>query len=296
MYENSKKKWTQEEIDICKELYKNYSVSYISEVLNRSPQSINVKLNKIGIKKPRKECSNYFDSIDNKCKAYWIGFIWSDGYVWVRNRSKKEGTFTKEYGFKLDLCDVDESHLYKLKDNMKIKTSIKNYSNYKNTFSSKNGVSRISCYDKHLVLTMQEKYGIIPNRNDANKLINNIPKEYYKDFIRGVMDADGSFSKYVSHNSKRNNDEIKYNITLGGTETLLRFMEKVLVKQGLLLNMTTERKLQKRHKDKDGNFLSIKISGKNNFYNILNWLYEDANIYLDRKYDKFINYKKEDFN
>lgn len=235
-----------------------------------------------------KECSNYFDEINNENKAYWIGFIWSDGYVWIRKKEKRS-----EYGFKLDLSDVDEEHLYKLKNDMKIRTSIKHYNKYKNAFPTNNGVSRVSCYDKHLIEILQNKYGIIPRRTNCFNLIKNIPNEYLKDFIRGILDADGSFTKYVSHIEKENRDEIKYTVAFCGNNMLLNFIEDVFIQNNLIPN--TKRILSKRHKDKDFGCYNLKISGKNNFYNVLNWLYEDSDVYLDRKYEKYMKYKKEDF-
>lgn len=34
---------------------------------------------------------NFFDEIDNPKKAYWLGFIWSDGYVAKRKRLSSSG-------------------------------------------------------------------------------------------------------------------------------------------------------------------------------------------------------------
>ena len=58
-------------------------------------QYINLKFNK-----------NYFDKIDTTDKAYWIGFIWCDGYLNYRNRNG-----TESYDFKLSLIEKDINHL-----------------------------------------------------------------------------------------------------------------------------------------------------------------------------------------
>ena len=50
---------------------------------------------------------NYFDEINSKDKAYWIGFIWCDGYLSYRNRNDCES-----YDLKLSLSSEDISHLY----------------------------------------------------------------------------------------------------------------------------------------------------------------------------------------
>lgn len=49
---------------------------------------------------------HYFDNIDSSDKAYWIGFIWADGYVCKRDRGNRY-----EYNLKLELCKEDSKHL-----------------------------------------------------------------------------------------------------------------------------------------------------------------------------------------
>ena len=35
---------------------------------------------------------HYFDNIDTPEKAYWLGFIWADGYIAKRNRQYSENS------------------------------------------------------------------------------------------------------------------------------------------------------------------------------------------------------------
>ena len=42
---------------------------------------------------------NIFDEIDTEEKAYWLGFLWSDGTVAKRVRNENN----VEYAFKIDL-------------------------------------------------------------------------------------------------------------------------------------------------------------------------------------------------
>ena len=53
---------------------------------------------------------NKFDVIDTEEKAYWIGFIWCDGYNSKRYRGKNS---TPNYEFKLSLMEDDIGHLEK---------------------------------------------------------------------------------------------------------------------------------------------------------------------------------------
>lgn len=231
--------------------------------------------------------NEYFDTINNNRKAYWLGFLWADGYCWIRQRNRHN-----EYGLKLDLSSVDKKHLEKFSKDIGIYTPIKTYEKYKNAFSSCNSVCRASIYNKHLVLTLQEKYGLIPRRKDPSKMLNNMPEDFQKDFIRGLLDADGSFTAYKTRDEKYEYN--KFNITFGGNEKLLRYIEDVFIKNKLIPEY--KRKLSKRHPDRDGEFYELKLSGGRTFISVLSWLYDNSDIYLDRKKEKFEKLKKERYN
>lgn len=228
--------------------------------------------------------NTYFDIIDNSHKAYWLGFLWCDGYVWERHRLN-----TIEYGMKLDLTSSDYELLTILKNDIGIHTSIKTYSPYK-SYKTTNDTCRCSYYNKHLVITLMDKYGIIPHRTDISKLLNNIPKEFEKDFIRGCLDADGSFSFY--HCIDNNCDVLKAAIDFGGTEQLLNFIWNHLL-QNNLTSSQQRPKINQRHKNRDGSFRDMKLCGKQQVRKILSYLYDDADIYLSRKYNKYQQMKEE---
>lgn len=234
----------------------------------------------------RNVVNTYFDTIDNSAKAYWLGFLWCDGYVWHRQGSDRN---RNEYGMKLDLMRSDAELLYQLKNDVGIHTPIKFYDKYINSFGG-DGVSRCSYYNKYLVSILMNKYGIIPNRTDISPLLNNLPKEYEKDFIRGCLDADGSFSIY--HTMDRGHNITKMTVSFGGTETLLKFIWKHLKENNLTVNEEMP-KINRRHEDRDGTYRDLKLCGKLQAYNILHYLYEGADRYLPRKYNKYMAIKEE---
>jgi hypothetical protein len=229
--------------------------------------------------------NTYFDIIDNSHKAYWLGFLWCDGYVWERHRYNN----AIEYGIKLDLVSSDYELLTILKSDIGIHTSIKTYvpkASYKTT----NNICRCSYYNKHLVITLMDKYGIIPHRTDISKLLNHIPKEFEKDFIRGCLDADGSFSFY--HCIDNGYDVFKATIAFGGTEQLLNFIWNHL-SQNNLTSSQQRPKINQRHENRDGNFRDMRLCGKQQVRKILSYLYDNADIYLPRKYYKYQQMKEE---
>lgn len=133
---------------------------------------------------------------------------------------------------------------------------------------------------------LYEEYGIIPRRYDTSKILSIIPKELERYFILGVFDADGSFCAYKGEYGE------KMNVCFGGSAELLRFIENHLVENNIVLkadNESGERKLAIRHEGKDGTWRSLSFAGKRQGMKIVNYLYKDAVIYLDRKYQKYLN-------
>lgn len=222
---------------------------------------------------------NKLDVIDTEEKAYWIGFIWCDGYNAIRHRSGKTN-----YEFKLSLQESDIGHLEKFRDFMESTHPIKIYK-ISSTFPNHQNEARLLIAVTQLGKTLDDKYGLIPNREDVTKLIKNIPNKLLNHFIRGILDADGTFTNYKCNDGGHIVN--KYSITFTTNMYLLDFINSVLYKEGL--SQTEIRKYQQRHKGRDGVCRTLVYSGKPTCKAILDWIYKDATIYLDRKYEKYIN-------
>lgn len=276
--------WTNEDLIKFKELYPFNKTKELSLIFNRTVGSLSDKANELGLYK-NKFNERYFDSIDSPDKAYWIGFIWCDGSVIHRIRDDGRS----EYNIKISLTDSDKSHLEKFLDCIDGNYySVKIY-NSKSGYKKDNKESRVFITNQYFGKLLIDKYGIFSNRHDATKLLNEIPKEYQRDFIRGIIDADGSFSHYWIDNNKKE----KHSIGIGGSDTLLLGAKKILEENGLIIEK--ERSFNKRHKEegRDFGYSILNITGKPQVLRILDWIYKDSNIYLDRKYNKYLNIKKE---
>ena len=226
---------------------------------------------------------HYFDKIDDEHKAYWIGFIWSDGYLGHRIRAHRK----EEYNLKISLIATDDEHLKKFNNDINGKYQIHYYQYSPNAFrSDTNSEARIFITNTYFGKVLKDNYGIVPHREDCSKLINSIPQHLIHHFIRGVIDADGSFCHYTILERGHNVD--KYSISICGSEMMLRFIEKYFINLGILENI--ERKCLKRHNEesRDQGCLNLKLSGKLVVTNTLFHLYNDATIYLDRKYTKYL--------
>ena len=227
--------------------------------------------------------NKYFDKIDNPNKAYWLGFIWADGYVGKRERGNKGNII--EYALKLAIKDTDDNHIKKFANDIETNQPIKYY---KTKGFCESSESRLLITNKYMCSHLYEDLGIISFRTDANKVISFIPKKLHKYFILGVFDGDGSFSSYSCKDNGHMRD--KMNLSFGGSESLLRFIENHLIENKIIKPYEEGRKLQQRHKDADGTWRTLVLPGPAQAMRILNYLY-DSPIYLDRKYEKYLALK-----
>lgn len=220
------------------------------------------------------EC--YFNEIDSADKAYWLGFIWGDGYVYTRER----GTSTS-YEFKLSLSDVDQSHLELFKKHISSTHEIRNYN--MTGFKSNHLEARLYISNKKFVQVLYYIYGIMPHRDDFSTIIKIVPERYYRDLIRGLIDSDGCItSKDIQYKTRKRKE---YSLGLISNISVLDFFNEQL----LINKLTTTKYAQtKRHKGRDGLVKNIRITGNKIVLDILNWIYKDSKcISLDRKYKKY---------
>lgn len=211
---------------------------------------------------------DYFKKIDSEEKAYWLGFLYADGCVYIRN---------KTYRVILELSQKDIEQILKFKNAIGCDNKI--YT------SEKYAKLDIGC--KEIVQDLIN-LGCIPNK--SLKLTfpteQQVPKYLINHFIRGYFDGDGCIS-YSTGERKR--PELKkqrsegytykqYTFKLVGTK---EFLEGVVD----ALNLPKNKLLQNNNK----NNYDLKYGGKPRVTNILNLLYENSNIYLKRKRDIFEN-------
>lgn len=217
----------------------------------------------------------YFEVIDSPDKAYWLGFIWGDGYVSKRTR---RGSIS--YELKIGLSEVDMSHLEKLKADVQSTHELKYY---KGTgFGQEHTEARFYVSNKEFVTPLYETYGIVPGRDDFSKMVENVPEKYHKDLLRGLIDSDGSITiKDIQHSKLRK----EFSLSLIANESVLDFYNDLLIKEGFT---ETNYIRYKRHEGRDGKVRTIRVTGNNIVSNVLHWLYENKKgNSLSRKYQRY---------
>lgn len=179
---------------------------------------------------------NYFENIDSQMKAYWLGFIWADGYL-----------NTNALEIELHIKDIEQ--LQRFRDD--IGSTHKIYER-----------ERPTTHSCRIVLGSQKLVSDLISLGYNNKEVPiNLPVEYEKDFIRGLFDGDGSVGCYSGYKGK-----IRSWLELLGKEKLMLWVKEKLDSIGMYDNEVRENKGTYR--------LSYTESGTEKFYNYIYSGYE----------------------
>lgn len=210
---------------------------------------------------------HYFDTIDTEEKAYFLGLLYADGCNYVPRGSVSIGLQERD----IDILERFKSELECNKPLTFINKRSKNPA-WQNSYSLEICSKKIS---NRLI-----ELGIPQNKSFIIKFPTEeqIPKNLIRPFLLGAMDGDGNFSIY---DSGRITPRIK--IGFVGTEDFCIGFAKILKEE---LNCNSS--YCKRHKDKDTTTRQLSMSGNIQVMRTLDWLYGDATIYLQRKYEKYL--------
>ena len=181
-----------------------------------------------------------------------MGFLYADGYVRVR----KGGS---EVRLKLSIKDVD--HVKKFNDAVKSNNEIK--------IKGKFAISSVNQrkFVKHLV-----DKGCINKKSLIIKFPYFLEENLKKHFIRGYFDGDGS----VSISFKKN-----VNFVSGSFDMLKSI--------GEIISFGCNVKIPEIYNYKENKFGYICWGDKNQIKSIFHYFYDNSNIFLERKKQKFIN-------
>lgn len=206
---------------------------------------------------------DFFKNIDSEEKAYWLGFIAADGSI-----------INNGYGLEISVAYSDKEHLEKFIASISGELSMITYLNKTAGNGKYYPTARVRVMSKQLC---DDLYGkeIVPNKGLMLDFPCYLSESLIRHYLRGYFDGDGS----ISTNGRNRNGSPKYALNLIATESfLINFMNH-------LKNLgVSEVKLQ----SKCNMFVWNKV-GINQIGIILNYLYDNCNIYLERKHIKYLD-------
>lgn len=246
----------------------------IGKIFNVTNKVIARILDEFGIKRVghgRRKYSldeNYFDKIDTPNKAYILGFLFADGSnnpskstvsislqeedKYILNAMKNEIRSEKE----LEFIDCSNKHDFGY--------------NYKNQY-------RLLIFSARICNALQN-IGMVQNKSLILKFPKSLNQELYPHFIRGYFDGDGSFCPHYTKDGK-----FQPCITFTSTEDFCVKLQEILktelnIPGGNIYDASCHNGVTK----------VLSIGGANQTKRILDWIYSDAELYLTRKYNKYL--------
>lgn len=254
---------TQDEIQLISDLYKQglsarsikgyvpYTEHTILKYLRKNGIPIR---SKAGYRKPFYE--NYFHDIDTQTKAYLLGYFVADGNVGKRLNSQPV--------IRMDLKASDRKILELLKNEWDTDIEIKD---------SHHGCQVLRVHSQKMFDDLA-KYGVVPRKTGIEKF----PKEFLKDemiphFIRGFFDGDGWVT--ITHHGNRPQT---LNLGFCGNQKMLEDIRDYLQEHlGTFHIKVVNRK----------SYAVLIYGSRKDVMNIYQWMYKNADTYLERKKDKF---------
>ena len=267
---------TSGEIDeICKKALEEYlntpeaerSLTKLGSKYNIKRQTLSERFKKWGyeIINQQNRCrlnEKAFDNMQSEEQFYWLGFMYADGNI------SNEGNRIE---MRLSIKDIE--HLEKFRKFLNLSTEIRT------GLCNGNGFCHLSVRNKHMWNTLNS-LGCTPQKTLTLQFPNLSlfkTKENILHFIRGYVDGDGCLTTYL--NSTKNS--LRTELSLVGTESFLKSINKLFQNKGYIRNKSSDGWNNKAFDLSFSNVPSRKIS---------RYLYENATIYLNRKYEKFLEF------
>ena len=202
---------------------------------------------------------DFFSVINSAEKAWLIGFLFTDGSV--RN-------IGNNYQIRLSIKLQDEEIINKIKSWLCIDT--------KTRYDKREGKEGcgIEISSKQIFDDLG-KHGIIPNKTYYSHgiYLDKIPEEFQRDYIRGLFDGDGGIS------FTGNTNEVSCDFTSYFYDTVEEF-------QLVIDNYINKINHNKIYRTESKSRCSWR--GRQQTLKILSYLYDNSEVYLKRKYDKYL--------
>lgn len=205
---------------------------------------------------------NFFESIDTEEKAYYLGFCYADGCN-TPDKNRLEVSLAKQ----------DQDILERLSRTLLCgNLNIKEYKSKK-----KNTQDKIALYIINEKISQDLfKWGCVNKKTFVLKFPD-IPEDLRHHFIRGYFDGDGSLT-------------INYRKLKGAKkETMVAYFSIVSTKEMLdkigefVSDLSVHFEINKRHKKRDNNNFTLRVSGNKQIKKVCDFLYKNANVWINRK-------------
>lgn len=249
------------------QLGKKYNVGH--KVILRILHENNVDVDMCRLHRKYNLNEHYFDVIDTPNKAYILGFLYADG-----NNGLDKSTIS------ICLQEEDKEILERMRielDSEKPLVFLDKSNKHDLGYTYKNQYG-LYMFSKHMCNMLCEK-GVVPNKSLIATFPNFLSNKLLPHFIRGVYDGDGSVYRTI-----KNNKNHAVCVTITATELFCEELKRICKEQ---LNIEAKIYDASCH---NGITKVFTLSGRRLSKTFLDWIYNDADLLLKRKYNRYIDY------
>lgn len=264
--------FSKEQGDYIEDMYLNQNMSTVklgklfnvnNKIIARELESRGITRTGIGRRKYFFN-ENYFDRIDTHNKAYVFGLLCADGCNYPQKRTVS-----------ISLQEGDREILEKLRKEIGLQKELE-YINYTNKhdfgYTYKNQY-RLLIFSKHICESLNQ-LGMIPNKS-MKLQYPKISEEFNNSFILGYFDGNGS-------TVKRYGKCVNYSINFTSTECFCNSLKDIFKRTLGISNIRIVD--QSCH---NGITKSLCVSRKYESKKLLDWMYKDSTIHMNRKYNNY---------
>lgn len=260
--ENAKNPWSKEEEQFLLDNYETMLGQEIENKLGRSQDAVHLRAAKLGLSKGYEAQCLAKSYGGNKINHKYFE-QWSNSMAYILGLIYADGCL---FNYRTTIA-LKSSDAYLLEN-------IRNILESDNEVTIKDKVATLHFSSKTIRESL-ESYGLTQNKSLTIQMPE-VLKEYLPHFIRGVFDGDGT----ITHNKAR--PRIAF---YSGSKKFLEQLDSIIsnylqIEPGLILKPEREK-----------NTYSV-YYGSINALDLGQWMYQDADLKLERKYERWINHEQ----
>ena len=205
---------------------------------------------------------HYFDKIDTPNKAYILGLLYADG-----NNHSKHNSIT------LSLQEEDKELLEQIRSELKYEGPLRFTPLNKKNLKHKNAY--VLCINDEYLSHQLIHWGVVDNKSLILTFPQFLPDDLISHFVRGYFDGDGC----IYYDNKRNKCQTQ-------TCSTYEFCQEL---SNLLLHFNCKNSI-KHPKQCHNKTAILQTSENKSSYYFLSWIYDNAEMKLERKYNQYLSF------
>lgn len=202
---------------------------------------------------------HYFDQINTPNKAYILGFLYADGCNYMND---KNATYHLQIELQRRDADILRAMMKELEYDGKLREITHHYTHRKDVDTAMFYVCN------HHMCDALCRVGVHPHKTYDTTWPEWMPDELVPHFIRGLLDGDGWVGT-------------KKSAKIAGTRGLIEPMQKVI-------EQTLSIQTRLYQCPNDGGTVECYVKPRDTL-RFLGWIYKDADLKLQRKYDRYVS-------